>query len=441
MAGSGAGATAARPSLGDRAPNLVAAPGLAPIMADDLRKPGRSRKIVAMPADQMKWFGTEQYRGHDAEVEVWAGRVVPATETPARAEAIAAALAGDQAFASGAVTGHGLGPVHRVHDPAMVAWLEGAWAEGHDLAPRREIIPDTVAHPAMTGPGDLGEPTANPLARVGYWCFDTMTPIVAGTYEAARGAVDIALSALDAVLDGERAAYALCRPPGHHASRSAIGGFCYLNSAAVTATMMQNAAGAPVAVLDLDFHHGNGTQQIFYDTAEVSYTSLHADPDRAFPYYTGRGGETGRARGAGANRNLVLASGCTDDEYLGLLDTALDLIAAHNPAGLVVSLGLDTYRLDPISDLGLTTEGYQRIGGRVASLGLPTVIVQEGGYHLPSLGINARTWLRGFLGLAAALTEEEAAAAGRPVPRRPNASARSTPPPDQGDDSSSGTVP
>ncbi len=128
----------------------------------------------------MKWFATEQYRGHDAEVEVWAGRVVAATETPARAEAIAVALSRDEAFSNGAVTEHGLGPVHRVHDPAMVAWLEGAWAECHALAPRHEIIPDTVAHPAMTGPGDLGEPAAGPLARVGYWCFDTMTPIVAG---------------------------------------------------------------------------------------------------------------------------------------------------------------------------------------------------------------------------------------------------------------------
>jgi acetoin utilization deacetylase AcuC-like enzyme len=373
----------------------------------------------------MKWFATEQYRGHDAEVEVWAGRVVPATETPARAEAIAAALTKDETFTSGAVTGHGLGPVHRVHDPAMVAWLEGAWAECHDLAPRREIIPDTVAHPAMTGPGDLGEPTANPLARVGYWCFDTMTPIVAGTYEAARGAVDIALSALDAVLGGERVTYALCRPPGHHASRGVIGGFCYLNSAAVTAAAMREAAGAPVAILDVDFHHGNGTQQIFYDTADVLYASLHADPDRAFPYYTGRGGEAGRAGGAGANRNLVLPAGCGDDEYLGVLDTALDLIAARRPAGLVVSLGLDTYRLDPICDLGLTTGGYQRIGSRVADLGLPTVIVQEGGYHLPSLGINARTWLRGFLGLDAALTEQEIGAAAHPVPGRQDASSSS----------------
>jgi acetoin utilization deacetylase AcuC-like enzyme len=366
----------------------------------------------------MKWFATEQYRGHDAEVEVWAGRVVPATETPARAEAIAAALSRDEAFRGGGVTEHGLGPVHRVHDPAMVAWLEGAWPECHGLAPRREIIPDTVAHPAMTGPGDLGEPAAVPLARVGYWCFDTMTPIVAGTYEAARGAVDIALSALDAVLDGERVAYALCRPPGHHASRSVIGGFCYLNSAAVTAAAMREAAAAPVAILDVDFHHGNGTQQIFYDTADVIYASLHADPDRAFPYYTGRGSEAGRAGGAGANQNLVLPAGCGDDEYLAVLDTALDLIAARRPAGLVVSLGLDTYRLDPICDLGLTTAGYQRIGGRVAGLGLPTVIVQEGGYHLPSLGINARTWLRGFLGLDAALTEQEVAAAALPVPRR-----------------------
>jgi len=351
----------------------------------------------------MKWFGSGRHRQHNPETEVWAGLPGPATEVPARAEAIAAALAADGTFVRAEPTEHGLGPVERVHDPALVRWLEGAWAECRAQSPRREIIPDTVAHPGF-GAG-LAEPTASPLGRLGYWCFDTMTPLVEGTYAAARGAVDVALSALDAVLAGDRAAYALCRPPGHHAGTSVIGGFCYLNNAAAAAAAMLDAAQAPVAILDLDYHHGNGTQQIFYDVPEVRYVSLHGDPDRAFPYYTGRAAESGHGPGSGANRNFPLAEGCGDEEYLAVLDSALDLIGTGRPAGLIVSLGLDTYRLDPICDLALTTEGYRHIGRRVERLGLPTVVVQEGGYHLPDLGANARSWLRGFLGLDAAQPE------------------------------------
>jgi acetoin utilization deacetylase AcuC-like enzyme len=354
----------------------------------------------------MRWFADPRHRGHDPEVEVWAGLPGPATEVPARAETIATALAADPAFEPGQVREHGRAPVERVHEPALVRWLEGAWAECRGQSPRREVIPDTVVHPGMID-GVPGEPCSSPLARVGYWCFDTMTPVVEGTYAAARGAVDVALSALDAVLGGDRAAYALCRPPGHHAGRSVIGGFCYLNNAAAAAAALRDAARAPVAVLDLDYHHGNGTQQIFYADSGVRYVSLHADPDRAFPYFTGRAAETGHGAGAGANRNFVLAAGCDDEAYLAVLDAALDVIGSGRAAGLVVSLGLDTYRLDPICDLGLTTDGYLRVGRQVERLGLPTVVIQEGGYYLPDLGINARAWLRGFLGLDA----------GPPVPR------------------------
>src|SRR5215470_13781410 len=275
----------------------------------------------------MKWFSSPKHLGHDPAVEVWAGSPGPATEVPARAEAIAAALAADPAFEAGQVREHGRGPVERVHEPALVRWLEGAWAECREVSPTREVFPDTIA------------------------------PVVEGTYAAARAAVDVGLSALDAVLGGERAAYALCRPPGHHAGRSAIGGFCYFNNAAAAAAAMREATQAPVAILDVDYHHGNGTQQIFYNAADVCYVSLHADPDRAFPYFTGRAAESGQGQGVGANRNFVLAEGCGDEDYLAMLDAALDVVGSSRAAGLVVSLGLDTYRLDPICDLGLTTEG------------------------------------------------------------------------------------
>jgi acetoin utilization deacetylase AcuC-like enzyme len=367
----------------------------------------------------MRWFHTQQHLLHDPAVEVWAGTPGPATETPARAEAIAAVLASDVAFARGEVGEHGRGPVERVHEPALVRWLEECWAECRQHSASREIFPDTVRHAGMTaGLGAQAEPVSSPLGRLGYWCFDTMTPVVAGTYQAARAAVDVALSALEAVLDGDRAAYALCRPPGHHAASAAIGGFCYFNNAAVTASTML-AAGGPVAILDVDYHHGNGTQQIFYDRADVLYVSLHGDPDRAFPYFTGRAAETGLGQGTGATRNFPLAERCGDQEYLAVLETALDVIRSSPAAGLVVSLGLDTYELDPICDLGLTRQGYWQIGRQVERLGLPTVIVQEGGYHLAHLGINARSWLRGFMGMdagppaAADMAEPE-----QTVPRR-----------------------
>ena len=220
-----------------------------------------------------------------------------------------------------------------------------------------------------------------------------MTPLVEGTYQAARGAVDVALSALNAVVGGERRAFALCRPPGHHAGRAMIGGFCFLNNAAVVAAEMVDSIGAPIAILDIDFHHGNGTQQIFYARDDVVYVSLHADPDRAFPYFTGRTGEVGRGKGAGANRNIVLGEGCGDEEYLTTLEGALRFIDGLSPRGLVVSLGVDTYAGDPLSDFKVTRDAYWPMGRLVDGLGLPTVVVQEGGYGTPALGGNVRSWL------------------------------------------------
>lgn len=345
----------------------------------------------------MKWFYTELHRLHDPGVEVWAGVPAPSTEVIARAETIASALTADPLFVLAGVQEHGTGLIERVHDPALVRWLEGTWNECRSSSQRREIIPDTIRHAGVVkGLAEQGEPFGSPLGRLGYWCFDTMTPIVEGTYQAARGAVDVALSALDAVLGGERSAYALCRPPGHHAGSSMIGGFCYFNNAAIVAAEMAERTGTRVAVLDVDYHHGNGTQQIFYERSDVVYVSLHADPDREFPYFTGRVGEVGEGDGEGANRNFVLRKGVGDAEYLATLERALDFISESGARSLVVSLGVDTYELDPLGDLKLTHDGFARMGRLVEELALPTVVVQEGGYHIPDIGANVRSWLRGF---------------------------------------------
>ena len=227
-----------------------------------------------------------------------------------------------------------------------------------------------------------------------------MTPLVAGTYPAARAAVDVALTAADLVLDGARAAYGLCRPPGHHAPRAAYGGYCYFNNAAVVADHVARSTGARVTVLDVDYHHGNGTQQIFYERDDVQYVSLHGDPNRAYPYFAGYAEECGGGRGLGSTLNLPFPPGTDDATYQAGLTRALEAIDAFGPTTLVVSLGVDTFELDPIADFALTTDGFARAGAMVAELGRPTIVLQEGGYHVPTIGENVRTWLAAFDGAA-----------------------------------------
>jgi acetoin utilization deacetylase AcuC-like enzyme len=335
---------------------------------------------------------------HDPEHEVESGVPVATYEVPARADAIREALEADGGFVIEGPAGHGPSPIEAVHDPGMVRFVAEAWSDRSTAAPVPQLVPDTFLHPAIReGMGPLAEP-ASPLARLGYWCFETMTPIVRGTYEAARSAVDVALTAGDLVLGGEPVAYGLCRPPGHHAARAAFGGYCFFNNAAIVAHHVAVETGEPVAILDVDYHHGNGTQQIFYLRGDVLYVSLHGDPARAYPYFAGYADERGAGPGEGANLNLPLRAGCTDEEYLLTLENALEAIDGFGGSLLIVSLGLDTYGQDPICDFALTTAAYGEVGRRVAALGRRTVVLQEGGYHLPKLGANVAAWLRGAEG-------------------------------------------
>jgi acetoin utilization deacetylase AcuC-like enzyme len=275
-------------------------------------------------------------------------------------------------------------------------YLEAAAA----ASPGQELFPDTILHPGLREGMDPTPPEPNdPTGRVGYWCFDTGTPILDGTYAAARCAVDVALSCADLVLSGERAAYALCRPPGHHAGGSVFGGFCYFNNAAIAAAYLVQRTRETVAVLDLDYHHGNGTQQIFYRRADVLYVSLHADPRRAYPYFTGFAEETGAGAGLGATANIPLGPRVDDAAYLDALEAGLDTLTRFGPSVVVVSFGVDTYGRDPLGDFALTTEVYARCGRRVAEAARRLVIVQEGGYYLPDLGENVRQFLLGIDGL------------------------------------------
>jgi acetoin utilization deacetylase AcuC-like enzyme len=246
-----------------------------------------------------------------------------------------------------------------------------------------------------------GLPERSPAAlhgRLGKFCYDTMTLVGPGSWEAIRGAVDAAQTAAGLVSGGAPAAYAICRPPGHHAGPAAYGGSCYLNNAAVAAEALARAGAGRVAIIDIDAHHGNGTQAIFYGRGDVYYGSLHVDPGAGwFPHYAGYAAERGEGAGAGANRNVPLAPGTGDDGWLAALDVLCADAAGHRPGAVVVSLGVDAADPDPESPLRVTAAGYHEAGRRLRRLG-PLVLIQEGGYDLPSLGDFAVAALRGAAG-------------------------------------------
>ena len=289
---------------------------------------------------------------------------------------------------------HGLAPILAVHDPDYVAFLQGAHAAW--LAAGREGDAIGYAFP-VRGRRPLGLERID--GKLGQYGFDTVTPIAAGTWDAVYGAAQSALSAVAAVAAGEtRQAFALCRPPGHHAGADYFGGYCYLNNAAIAARAAAAQGLGPVAVLDVDYHHGNGTQDIFYEDGSVFFASIHADPRTDFPYFWGHADERGAGAGEGANFNLPLPRGTGWMEYQGALAMALEAIAAFGARTLIVSYGADTFAEDPISQFALTTGDMRAMGAAIGALGLPTVTVMEGGYNVAELGRNVAAFIAGLEG-------------------------------------------
>jgi acetoin utilization deacetylase AcuC-like enzyme len=352
---------------------------------------------------RVKVVYTLRHRLHHPQCELEASAFQEPLEHPERAEIIRAALAADDSFEFTAPDDWGTEPIEAVHDPGLVHFLESAWEEyQHERGHTHDVVPDVFAmHALREGMGPAREP-ASVAMRLGWWCFETTTPLTQGTYDAARSAVDTALTAAEHVLDGAPVAYGLCRPPGHHAARSLYGGYCFFNNAAIVAEHLASSTGSKVTVLDVDYHHGNGTQQIFYDRADVQFVSLHGDPHRAYPYLTGFRDEVGSSLGRGCTSNFPLPAHTDDDAYLHTLNAACSEIVAFKPDFVVVSLGLDTFVDDPIGDLALSADGFEAAGAVVAALGLPTVVLQEGGYAVDELGENARRWLLGVNRLDAA---------------------------------------
>ena len=333
---------------------------------------------------------SDSHRGHEPGAEIYVGVRTPGTEVPARAERIREALEGAGARLVPARS-HPDGAVTDVHDAELVSYLEGAWAAwtaaGLDRDPGQDrVVPYLFPHPGLLGATAPREPAAA-AARAGRHAYDTMTLIGPGTWAAARAAADVALTAATLVTEGENAAYACCRPPGHHVTRDAFGGSCYLNNAAIAARHLQEVIDGRIAVLDIDAHHGNGTQSIFWDDTEVLTGSVHVDPGAGwFPHYLGFADERGGGRAEGMNLNLPLAPRSGDEAWLAAVDRLAGWAAAGEARALVVALGVDAAGGDPESPLEVTVEGYAAAGAILRGMGLPTVIVQEGGYDLDTIG-------------------------------------------------------
>lgn len=233
-------------------------------------------------------------------------------------------------------------------------------------------------------------------ALAGRYSMDSSTPLTADSWTSAYWSTQSALSALDAVLAGDRVATALCRPPGHHAGADYLGGYCFINQAAVAAQAARDAGIARVAILDIDYHHGNGTQDIFWDRGDIFYASVHADPATDFPFYWGHADEVGEGAGAGATLNLPLLQGTTLDAFRAAQATALDAIARFDAGLLIVSFGADTFEGDPIANFALKTSDYATLARDIAATGLTTVVLTEGGYAVDNLGENLASFLSGF---------------------------------------------
>lgn len=340
----------------------------------------------------MQTVYTERHRLRDARTELDGGLLVPPYESPVRAEHIVARVRETGLGPVIAPDAHGLAPVARIHDADYLRFLETCWTDWVAAGMKGEAIATSWPSRAMT----RARPPRNIDGRIGYYCLASETAISEGTWEAACAAADVALTAQSLVAGGERCAFALCRPPGHHAAADMFGGYCFLNNAAIAAQAFLDGGAVRVAVLDVDFHHGNGTQAIFDARSDVFFVSLHGDPEDAFPYFLGGADEIGSAEGTGFTANYPLPIGCPVEEWIAALDHAIRRIGAYGPDAVVVSLGVDTFIDDPISFFRLQNDDFTTMGARLAGLGLPTLFVMEGGYAVADIGINTVNVLTGF---------------------------------------------
>lgn len=333
------------------------------------------------------------HRLHNTDQITINGTVYEITEVPARVEVILQSVENARLGCIIEPSDHGLAPIQAIHQDNYLHYLQTIYDESAAKSARLvPVLPETFA------PRHFRRRSLSLDGRKGYYAFGTGSPILAGTWIAAYWSAQCAITGAKRLLAGEPVVYALCRPPGHHAMVDQYGGYCYINNAVVAARFLltQRPEFERVAILDIDYHHGNGTQEIFYTDPQVLYCSLHAHPDDDYPYYWGAADERGEGAGMGYNLNYPLPQGIGDQGYLKVLDRALEEVRHYNPLALIVSLGMDIAEGDTEGGFKITTTGFQQIGLRIASLYLPTLLVQEGGYDLSKVGINAVAFLQAW---------------------------------------------
>ena len=339
-------------------------------------------------------FFSAQHHLHAPTHEFFRGERVPCFETPSRADLVRAEMAA-RGHEVRTPTWDSRGELAKVHASRYLAFLESAWEQWVALAPANATSqPFPSVWPIRTLRSDR-EPI-DFIARLGLYSMDNGSPLSAGTWIAAKAGADAAASAAALLSAGERSAFCATRPPGHHAGADFMGGYCFLNNAAVAAETLRGKGCARVAILDVDYHHGNGTQAIFYARSDVLFASLHGDPRTEYPFYSGHADETGEGDGLGFNLNLPLPAGTSPGTWFSALEAACERVERHRPDAVVVSLGLDTFVDDPISKFGLVGDDFSKLGARLRRLDLPTVLILEGGYAAAELGVNAANVLDAF---------------------------------------------
>jgi acetoin utilization deacetylase AcuC-like enzyme len=342
----------------------------------------------------MQTIITSKHLLHQSPGELTADGYVPAFEKPERAELV---LARAQEVGLGEVsaeTPHDMADILRIHHAGLIALLEHGAQEWAALGRPPGAIPFTWQTRGMR---QDRVPTSLD-GRLSYYCFDAACPIMPTSWEAIKSSADCALTATDLIIGGAKSAFALCRPPGHHAGADYYGGYCFLNNIAIAAQKLLDQGAKRIAILDVDYHHGNGTQQIFYDRADVLVVNLHGDPNTEYPFHLGYADEIGVGAGEGYNANFPMPHGTAWDSYAQALCEGIKRIAAFAPDAVLVSLGVDTYKNDPISHFKLDHPDYLRMGEMIKTLGKPTLFVMEGGYAVAEIGINAINVLSGFGG-------------------------------------------
>lgn len=340
----------------------------------------------------MKTIFTEKHKLRDAKTELYGGQLVQPFERPSRAQYIFDRVKDVGLGAIVAPNEYGMDPILAIHDADYIQFLQTAWAKWQAEGFKGEALPTCWPARRMSDK----KPTFIE-GQLGYYALAAETSLTDGTWDAAYASAQVAITGAHELLSGQHS-FALCRPPGHHAALDMYGGYCFLNNAAIAAQVLRDNGMDRVAIVDVDFHHGNGTQDIFYTRNDVLFASLHGDPKDAFPHFLGHDDETGAGAGEGFNHNYSMPPGTDFETWRTALKDALAKVAVFKPDALIVSLGVDTFETDPISFFKLKSDDFSTYGADIAGLNLPTLFVMEGGYDIAEIGVNTVNVLTGFEG-------------------------------------------